>query len=44
LPAALVFGQSFSSREEVLVLERQIKGLSRQEQETVMRGDWTEFV
>ncbi len=40
LPVALVFSQEFSSREEALACERQIKGWSRGKKEALMRGDW----
>jgi predicted GIY-YIG superfamily endonuclease len=42
LPVALVFSQEFSSREEALVCERQIKGWSRKKKEALIHGDWTE--
>jgi predicted GIY-YIG superfamily endonuclease len=42
LPVKLVFSQEFSSREEVLTCERQIKGWNRKKQEALMRGDWAE--
>jgi putative endonuclease len=42
LPAELVFSQDFSSREEALTSERQIKGWSRKKKEAMMRGDWNE--
>jgi putative endonuclease len=41
-PVQLVFNQSFSSREEALAAEQQIKGWSRAKKEAMMRGDWTE--
>ena len=41
-PVQLVFNQSFSSREEALAAERQIKGWSRAKKEAMMRGDWQE--
>ncbi len=42
LPVELVFSQDFSSREEALTSERQIKGWSRKKKEAMMRGDWDE--
>ena len=42
LPVELVFSQDFSSREEALASERQIKGWSRKKKEAMMRGDWDE--
>jgi putative endonuclease len=42
LPVTLVFSQEFSSREEVVVSEQQIKGWSRKKKEAMMRGDWSE--
>jgi putative endonuclease len=42
LPVELVFSQDFSSREEALTSERQIKGWSRKKKEAMMRGDWNE--
>lgn len=42
LPVVLVFSQEFSSREEALVCERQIKGWSRKKKEALMCGDWAE--
>ncbi|WP_439134741.1 GIY-YIG nuclease family protein [Pseudomaricurvus sp.] len=40
LPLELMFSQSFTTREEALETERQIKGWSRQKKEAMMRGDW----
>ncbi len=42
LPVKLVFTQEFSSRDEALTCERQIKGWSRKKKEAMMRGDWSE--
>jgi len=42
LPVELVFSQDFSSREEALTSERQIKGWSRKKKEAMLRGDWNE--
>lgn len=41
-PVTLVFSQTFSSRDEALAAERQIKGWSRKKKEAMMRGDWIE--
>jgi len=42
LPVELFFSQDFSSREEALTSEQQIKGWSRKKKEAMMRGDWNE--
>jgi putative endonuclease len=42
LPVELVFSQSFTSREEALISERQIKGWSRKKKEAMILGDWGE--
>ncbi len=42
LPVKLVFSQEFSTREEALTSERQIKGWRRMKKETLIRGDWNE--
>ena len=42
LPVTLVFSQEFSSREETLACERQIKGWSRKKKEALMWSDWAE--
>ena len=42
LPVTLVFSEEFSSRDEALACERQIKGWSRKKKEAMMRGDWAE--
>ena len=41
-PVQLVFSQEFTTREEALASERQIKGWSRKKKEAMMRGDWQE--
>lgn len=40
LPVSLVFSEEFSSREEALAREQQIKGWGRRKKEALMRGDW----
>ncbi|MBU3070439.1 GIY-YIG nuclease family protein [Aestuariicella sp. G3-2] len=40
LPVELVFSQSFTTREEALAAEQQIKGWSRKKKEAMIRGDW----
>lgn len=40
LPLKLVFSQEFTSREEALQSERQIKGWSRKKKEAMIAGDW----
>ena len=42
LPVSLVFSEEFTSREEALARERQIKGWSRRKKEALTRGDWVE--
>jgi putative endonuclease len=42
LPVELVFSEQFSTREEALTCERQIKGWTRKKKEALMRGDWAE--
>jgi predicted GIY-YIG superfamily endonuclease len=39
-PVEHVFSQAFSSWEEALTSERQIKGWSRKKKEALIRGDW----
>ena len=39
-PVQLVFSQEFSTREEALAAELQIKPWSRKKKEALMRGDW----
>lgn len=41
-PVQLVFTQDFTTREEALASEQQIKGWSRKKKEAMMRGDWAE--
>ena len=41
-PLQLVFSQDFSTREEALASERQIKRWSRKKKEAMLRGDWAE--
>lgn len=41
-PLEYVFSQEFTTREEALTSERQIKGWSRKKKEAMIRGDWTE--
>lgn len=41
-PVELVFSQGFTTREEALTSEQQIKGWSRKKKEAMMRGDWAE--
>lgn len=41
-PVTLIWSQGFSSREEALTAERQIKGWSRKKKEAMMRDDWME--
>ena len=42
LPVVLAFSQEFSTREEALAAEQQIKGWNRKKKEAMMRGDWAE--
>ena len=42
LPVCLVFSEAFSSREEALSAEQQIKGWSRKKKEAMMLGNWKE--
>ena len=42
LPVKLVFSEQFSTREEALTSEQQIKGWGRKKKEALMRGDWAE--
>jgi putative endonuclease len=39
LPVTLMFSQDFSTREQALACEVQIKGWSRKKKEAMMRGD-----
>lgn len=40
LPIELVFSQEFTTREEALASERQIKGWSRKKKEALIKKDW----
>lgn len=42
LPVELAWSQEFTTREEALTAERQIKGWNRKKKEALMRGDWAE--
>jgi len=42
LPLKLVFSDEFSTREEALARERQIKDWSRKKKEAMIHGDWNE--
>ncbi|MFA5683684.1 MAG: GIY-YIG nuclease family protein [Lysobacteraceae bacterium] len=39
-PVTLVWSQPFSTREEALAAERQVKGWARAKKEALIRGDW----
>jgi predicted GIY-YIG superfamily endonuclease len=39
-PVTLVWSQEFSTREEALGAERQVKGWSRRKKEALIAGDW----
>lgn len=39
-PLVLAFSQEFSTREEALIAERQIKGWSRAKKQALVDGDW----
>ena len=41
-PLKLMFQQSFTTREEALISERQIKGWSRAKKKALIKGDWKE--
>ena len=41
-PVQLAYAAEFSSREEALTRERQLKGWSRKKKEALYRGDWAE--
>jgi predicted GIY-YIG superfamily endonuclease len=43
LPVALAYSQEFTTREEALTAELQIKGWSRKKKEALMRDDWKEI-
>ena len=42
-PVRVVFTQEFSSREEALAAELQVKGWSRKEKQALISGDWAEI-
>ena len=42
LPIKLVFSQSFVTRAEAIISERQIKGWSRAKKAAMIKGDWAE--
>jgi predicted GIY-YIG superfamily endonuclease len=42
-PVELVFSQEFSTREEALASERQIKGWTRAKKEALINGDWKQI-
>ena len=42
LPVTLIFSQHFTTREEALASEQQVKGWSRKKKEAMIRGDWSE--
>lgn len=39
-PVQLVFSQEFASKDDALVVERQIKGWSRKKKEALIKKDW----
>jgi predicted GIY-YIG superfamily endonuclease len=39
-PVTLVWSQEFSTREEAIAAERQIKGWGRRKKEALIQGDW----
>jgi len=41
-PVKLVLSQEFSTREEALACERQVKGWRRSKKEAMIQGDWNE--
>ena len=41
-PVTLVYLQEFSTREDALTAELQIKGWGRKKKEAMIRGDWAE--
>ena len=43
LPVALVFVQTFSSREDTFAAKHKIKGWSRKKKEALIKGDWNEI-
>ena len=42
-PVQLVYAAEFTSREEALTRERQVKGWSRKKKEALCREDWVEI-
>jgi len=42
-PVKLVYSQGFESREEALVIERQIKGWNRAKKTALIANDWAEI-
>jgi predicted GIY-YIG superfamily endonuclease len=42
-PVLIVWSQEFTTREEALASERQIKGWNRAKKEALIRGDWAEI-
>ena len=42
-PVTLLFSQEFSTREEAIACERQIKGWRRSKKQALIRGDWSEL-
>ena len=42
LPVRLAFSQSFPTRVEAIISERQIKGWSRAKKAAMIKGDWLE--
>lgn len=42
-PVALVFSQEFSTRDEALRAERQLKGWNRAKKKALITGDWKEI-
>lgn len=42
-PVDLVFTQEFSSREEALAAELQVKGWSRKKKKALVHGDWAQL-
>jgi putative endonuclease len=43
LPVRLSYSEEFTTREEALACERQIKGWSRKKKEALIRRDWEEI-
>ena len=42
LPVQLIYSEEFTTREEAIAAEQQIKGWSRKKKEAMIRGDWDE--